>query len=237
MKKIIEKITYSGIEFAENSHDRKCVLIINRMSIVLAILMLSFASLYPVFKKFELLYFSIPFCIAFSLAPWFHSKGWLTFSKWFFTFSPVVCLIIICFYNSIGSGDRFFFFTTAAIPIILFRKTWVIYLVFYVSLAAFLFTTWYQSNYEPMIKLSKELETQYYYFTLTAVFAVLFYVIRYFKRDSDEYEKELEGKNDLITEKNKEITDSIKYAKRIQTALLPSDKYFEKHLNDPKKTE
>lgn len=235
MKKIIEKITYSGIEFAENSHDRKCVLIINRMSIILAILMLCFASLSPIFKIYDLLYFSIPFCIAFSFAPWFNAKGWLTFSKWFFTFTPVLCLLIICFYNSIELGDRFFFFTTATIPIILFRKSWVIYLVFYISVVAFIFTTWYQSNHEPMVRLPKELQIQYYYFTLISVFAVLFYVIRYFKRDSDEYEKDLEEKNDLITEKNKEITDSIKYAKRIQTALLPSDKYIEKHLNNPKK--
>lgn len=235
MKKIVEKITYSGIGFATNSHDRKCILIINRMSIILAILMLLFTAMAPVFKIYDLLYFSVTFCVAFSLGPWFHSKGWLIFSKWFFTFSPVVCLITICFFNSLEMGDRFFFFTTASIPIILFRKTWVIYLVFYISLAAFIFTTWYQSNHEPMIRLPKEMATQYYYFTLISVFAVMFYVIRYFKRDSDEYEKELEGKNDLITEKNKEITDSIKYAKRIQQTLMPSEKYIDKIIKQLKK--
>ncbi|MBA2610514.1 MAG: tetratricopeptide repeat protein [Bacteroidetes bacterium] len=34
----------------------------------------------------------------------------------------------------------------------------------------------------------------------------------------------------LIEEKQKEILDSIHYAKRIQTSLLPSEKYLEKHL-------
>jgi len=39
-------------------------------------------------------------------------------------------------------------------------------------------------------------------------------------------------KNKIIEQKkNKEITDSIHYAKRIQTALLPlSDKYLEKNI-------
>lgn len=46
---------------------------------------------------------------------------------------------------------------------------------------------------------------------------------------------ELEEQKDIVEEKNKEITDSIKYAKRIQTALLPSDRYIEKHINDLKK--
>jgi len=41
----------------------------------------------------------------------------------------------------------------------------------------------------------------------------------------------IEYKNKEIEEKQKEILDSIHYAKRIQTALIPSDKYIEKSLN------
>lgn len=36
----------------------------------------------------------------------------------------------------------------------------------------------------------------------------------------------------LVEEKQKEIVDSIHYAKRIQKALMPSDKYIEKHLSE-----
>jgi serine phosphatase RsbU (regulator of sigma subunit)/Tfp pilus assembly protein PilF len=41
---------------------------------------------------------------------------------------------------------------------------------------------------------------------------------------------EIEEKNHLVEEKNKEILDSIFYAKRIQTALLASDKLLTNHL-------
>ncbi|HWY10191.1 MAG TPA: hypothetical protein VN026_02645 [Bacteroidia bacterium] len=230
VKKLVEKITYSGIDHATNSHDRKCILIINRMSIILSFMMITFAALSPIFKIYDLLYFSVPFCIVFSLAPVFNAIGWLTFSKWFFTFSPVVCLVIVCFYNSIEMGDRFFFLTTATIPIILFRKTWLVYFIFYINLAVFLFTNWYQTTHEPIAKLPKNLAEVYWYFTLISVFAVLFYVFRYFRQGSEDHEKELEEKNDLITEKNKEITDSIKYAKRIQQTLMPNEKQIEKNL-------
>ncbi len=37
----------------------------------------------------------------------------------------------------------------------------------------------------------------------------------------------------IIEEKQKEILDSIRYAKRIQTSLLPSEKYLRKYLNRP----
>ncbi len=43
--------------------------------------------------------------------------------------------------------------------------------------------------------------------------------------------KNLEEKNKLIEEKQKEILDSIHYAKRIQQALLPTQKYISKNLN------
>lgn len=41
-------------------------------------------------------------------------------------------------------------------------------------------------------------------------------------------EKELQTKNALLTEKNKEITDSIRYAKRIQSNILQSQSYISK---------
>ncbi len=234
MKDLLNKISYSGILFAKTSHDKKCILIINRMSIILTIMMFTFVCFAFVFKIYTLLYFTIPFLFAFSSAPLFNAKGWLTFSKWFFALVPVACLIMVCIYNSINLGDRFFFLATATIPILLFRKKWVVYFIFYLNLAAFLFANWYQSHHESILKIPKEVETAYWNFTLVSVFAVIFFAIRYFRGDSEVYEKELEEKNDLITEKNKEITDSIKYAKRIQQTLLPSEKYFEKHLKNLK---
>lgn len=40
----------------------------------------------------------------------------------------------------------------------------------------------------------------------------------------------LEEAQKQLTEKNEEIMDSIRYAKRIQTAILPSDQYIDMHL-------
>jgi hypothetical protein len=50
--------------------------------------------------------------------------------------------------------------------------------------------------------------------------------------------QEIQQQKHLIEEKNKEVMDSIRYAKRIQTALITSDKYISKvilRLNGPEK--
>lgn len=46
---------------------------------------------------------------------------------------------------------------------------------------------------------------------------------------------EIERKKEMVEEKNKEILDSIKYAKRIQDALLPSEKYIDRNLGKSNK--
>jgi len=43
---------------------------------------------------------------------------------------------------------------------------------------------------------------------------------------------EIENQKNLVEEKNKEITDSINYAKRIQHSLLTNQQYFKKHTSD-----
>jgi ligand-binding sensor domain-containing protein/serine phosphatase RsbU (regulator of sigma subunit) len=48
----------------------------------------------------------------------------------------------------------------------------------------------------------------------------------------NERTEELAGKNAELAEKNKDITDSIRYAKRIQEAILPPAAIIKKHLPD-----
>lgn len=69
-------------------------------------------------------------------------------------------------------------------------------------------------------------------FALLAVAISVLFFIRY--RDKKSANLELTKQKKIIEEKNKEITDSIHYAKRIQTTLLPSEKYILKNLNKQK---
>ncbi|MBL7882944.1 MAG: SpoIIE family protein phosphatase, partial [Bacteroidia bacterium] len=67
---------------------------------------------------------------------------------------------------------------------------------------------------------------------------LLFYIYRSYKLKQKANEvitlqkKEVEQQKEIIEEKQKEILDSINYAKRIQYALLASDNFLESHLNE-----
>lgn len=65
---------------------------------------------------------------------------------------------------------------------------------------------------------------------LMALIAAIFIFRSY--RQSKRNAEQLEAKNKIIEEKNKEITDSINYAKNIQEGMLTNEKVFAENLKD-----
>ncbi len=61
------------------------------------------------------------------------------------------------------------------------------------------------------------------------------YLISEFVKAREKAEKQLSDRKKIIEEKQKEILDSIHYAKRIQKTLMPGEKYIEKEIDRLKK--
>ncbi len=232
MKKLFYKILNAGVNFAKDPQETKVILLMNRLAFIMTIMMFVFSALSPLMHLYDMLYFTFPFSIAFILAPYFNHKGWIRFNKYYFTLIPIPLICILCWYNSITLGDRFFFFATATIPVIVFRCKITIFIIFYLNIIAFFAMSWYQNNYDPYVEVPPNLAVQYWCASLFAIFSILYFVVRYFKQGSEDYEKEIEAKNEEISTKNKEILDSINYAKKIQATLLAHNDFLEKHLPD-----
>lgn len=68
-----------------------------------------------------------------------------------------------------------------------------------------------------------------------ALFFVAFRSYRTKQRDNDllaTKNEEISSQKDVIEDKNKHITDSIRYAQNLQAAILPKAELFEKHFSD-----
>ncbi|CAN5438584.1 hypothetical protein BH09BAC5_BH09BAC5_21820 [soil metagenome] len=228
MKKIWDSISNCGVAFTTSAQERNTVQLINRMSLLLAWIMVMFSLLSIVDGMLSILFFSVSFSLGFALPIFLQKIGWLKFAKAFFTFSPLLGITAIGIYNSADMGDKFFFITTSTIPVILYKHKGQRYLFFMFSVIGFYFIWWYQNHFEPVKVFSVQQQQLYWGFALLSVFAIIYYVLQYFRAGNEDYQKELEFKNDIIEEKNKDILSSIHYAKRIQRALLASDKL----LND-----
>ena len=84
----------------------------------------------------------------------------------------------------------------------------------------YLFIKWRERS---LIKSQKELEQKVSEATV---------VIRNQKAEVEKQKEKVENQKILVEEKNKEILDSIEYAKRIQTAILPPARLVNKFLRD-----
>lgn len=221
---LLKEITYAGLSKAKAPINRKGILFINRMSILNTLLMLVFSVTLPFLNQSELLLFTVPFTLLFAIPPLLNYKTYFSFCRYYFSLVPLLFLITVCIHNGAELGDKYLLLTTATIPLVLFRDRSKIYFLFALNVIVFLFITWYQSNYRPMIILPNYIEDIYFLLAQLTVFMVIFFVILYFRGYTDAYEAELEEKNRIISLKNTEIIDSITYAKRLQDAIMPSEK-------------
>lgn len=72
-------------------------------------------------------------------------------------------------------------------------------------------------------------------FVLFSLALLMFFRFRAKKKSAQQlqsYNTEILRQKSLVDEKNKEITDSIHYAKKIQSAILPADSWFENKLGN-----
>lgn len=227
-----KKITVSGLTLANSPHDRKSLLFINKMSVLNCLAMIAFSISAPLFNLSNVLFFTIPFLFAFGLPPYLNKLGKLEFCRYYFAIIPLVFLVGVCIHNSSELGDKYLILTSATLPLILFKNRKTIYLVFGLNVLAFFLITLYQSTFEPLVILPETAQWIYSTFSVLTVFGVIFFIVQYFRTDSEEYEKELEEKNKEISQKNTDIIDSITYAKRLQQAILPPEEEIHNSVPD-----
>jgi sigma-B regulation protein RsbU (phosphoserine phosphatase) len=127
-------------------------------------------------------------------------------SYYYFLFLPVACSIIFdC------------------------RKTILIY--FFISMIFLLGNIYYVENFDPYYRLGP-LMHYFAYPNVTFAGILIFMVVSLFKRENADYAEKIEEQNKALEEKNHEITDSINYAKKIQTALIPAEDEFKTFFSD-----
>ncbi|MBK8927926.1 MAG: SpoIIE family protein phosphatase [Crocinitomicaceae bacterium] len=241
------KISEIGQQHCVTRHDQKVVRMLNRVSFILAIMMIVFAfSVGFFFYHPSSIYIPPAFFIAFILPLWFNHRGYILASKLFFIIIPAIMLTAVSILMGDDGGDKYFLFAISLLPLMMFKKRWVVLVFFEFNVAVFYFIAFYQMHHEPIIQLPSEQVEQYHLFNMLAVFTVLFFIVYYFKGDNDKYEDELQRQNEIISEKiretekqkliieqsHKEITDSINYAERIQRSLMASQNMLDENLKN-----
>jgi hypothetical protein len=107
-----------------------------------------------------------------------------------------------------------------------------------IAISTFFFLRWNMKDKIGFINLPSEFRPMeefvgniilFLLFIITSVFFI------FFKNENHNFQKEILRQKEIIEEKNKDITASITYAKRIQQSLMPTEKYIDKNIKRLKK--
>jgi len=130
-----------------------------------------------------------------------------------------------------GMGTKYFFIPLAFVPFATLRRQSMLVMMA-LPVIAFFAVEQLQEIVPPKVVLAGSAAQVNATVGSLAVFAVCLLIIHHFRRANEKYEEQLTQQKALIEERNKDITDSINYAQRLQKAILPPEESLHALLPD-----
>ncbi|MDQ3046957.1 MAG: SpoIIE family protein phosphatase [Bacteroidota bacterium] len=232
---MIKKILNTG-NFPENSEilNRK-IRIANLIAMITIIVMFIYLplTLYFCYPGDLILNFSF---IAISLLQFFLQSRRKHYPAFYIstTFGFVYFIFASKFYG-LQSNLHFFLLVMCMIVVVLFDNHLIIKGYIVLAILTFFGLLWFlhgQPGSMPLTEEMMKVQNVVTYVNLLILFIIICIFVFFFKNDNLEFQEKVLLQKEIIEEKSKDITDSITYAKRLQDAILPSQKFIEQHLPD-----
>lgn len=131
-----------------------------------------------------------------------------------------------------GANNSYFYFLFLPVACnIMFDSLRVT--IIYVSISAVLMigSVYFIDHYQPYYNLQEWMKS-FSYPNLFFITLLIYLGVRLFKQENQKYSHQIEEQKKVLEEKNQEITDSINYAKKIQSALIPSEEDFNSNFTE-----
>ena len=223
LKSLWRKIGFLGITDHDEFKHREVVLM-NKLVVLSAALMLIAIPLEVLINGWDLVWIEgliVLLCISSLL---FNYLGWFTFAKFYFFIITSAIIFFLGIAIGKGSANELFFFPLCIFPAMLFKNRLVILILSSTAMSLFLLQNYLTSFIPPTVIIPPNIMITIKYIFAVIVFVIVFFEVYYFKSINYRFQQLLGAKNEEIEHKNREIIDSINYAKRIQEAiLLPPD--------------
>ncbi len=233
--RIWQSIGDIGKDHCKTPHDTKSVRFLNYICVVGSVLILlyslqSYAQFN--FKYGRLFLLELSFVPVLSSLLLFTSRGWFNVAKSLGIILNLAYLFLLYISIEIFIGGPYMILITAVLPIIIFQSKWVYSSFFLLHIMVFFITNEYIRNNPPILSIPESELKSVYVSSIIIMFLLLFFSIQYFLSANQFYEKLLQKSKTVIEDKQKEILDSISYAKRLQQAILPPTEFITKNFSE-----
>ena len=226
---IIQKLLNLGI--TEDMHFRLCsrVRIMNASGIIIILIAIFYSSFgffnnYPIIGWLTVIE---ALCVVASMLLNYYNRPHAGFHLLFLSGFIFLCVISFVFGKD---SMTFVFLLFVPVGVIIFfdhRTTMFLYsIISLLGLMAVMVLYHYAEPLYPKLKESALFAVLNFQFTGVLIFLG----VKLFKTENIRFQDLINNQNLLLEEKNKDITSSIHYAKRIQSAMLTQVEVFKKHL-------
>ena len=226
------KISRIGLREGEDIMQFREVILMNRILTLMLLVMCFYLPLEIYLNGFKLAPFGLIMMVLSGLSMVFHHFRFFKTARYYLFAVGIVFIISmgLCVGRSVGNYVTLI--PIVLVAVILFKTNLERWIIFIFTVALYLIQHYLFGIIEPVFIISPE---------NTKIFSVIFFVLAmvltfiagyYLMRTNQEYEHIIIQQKEKMELKNKEITDSINYAKRIQAAILPTNSMLKKHLPD-----
>ncbi len=230
---MLKKILNIGVSKVNDESLNRKVRISNLIAIISIVTMFCFLPL-AIYMRLELALCLILFFSTASLANFIlHSKHKHLTAFYFYTISGYIYFICATLTFGLVSNLHFFMLIMCMIAVVIFDNTTIIKIFIVIAITSFFTLRWYMKNKIGFINLPAEfkpLEENIGSVILFLLFIITSIFFIFFKNENLTFQKDILLQKEIIEEKNKDITASITYARRIQKSLLPTEKYIDKNI-------
>jgi len=246
LNNIWNKISENGIPLEMEDNEKKRIRFLNRILFVIFILSLSFLCVDLIHMVYEGVAITLLTIFTVIIILFLIHKRKYTISKWFSIIFIIAYISLLTILTGKNTGTIIYLIPSVLFPTVIFQNKKTILFLSILIICLFSTLFWITQSIDPTIKLTADIRVIYQFSGTLGVIIVSFLMIWYFRNLNDEYEniiidknKNLIHSNDKVNQqklkleiKNKEITDSINYASRIQNAILPPENKINEYLKN-----
>ncbi|UKN00275.1 SpoIIE family protein phosphatase [Paracrocinitomix mangrovi] len=231
IKKLWRKISFLGIR-EDQEFDQREVVLLNKLVFISSLAIALVIPVEVILNGWELVPYEALVVIVGVITLTLNHLKWYNIARFFFFSIAIGFVFIMGVLVGSGTGNGITFFAIFAAPAMLHRDIRIIILLCAIVLGVYIALPFTQEQFQPVFDISPELKRKFNVVFKVVSMTILFFEIYYFKSINNRFQELLYRKNELIEEKNKEIIDSINYAKRIQDAYLPPISVFEHYFEN-----
>ena len=231
----MKKILNTGVSALNDDQLNRKIRISNLISLITVFVMSGYLPLAFLYSIWGVVLLDSLFFLLSVFNFFLHKKRLHLLSFYISCIYGVIYFSVGTFYYGLDSNLPFFLLIMCMIAIVLFDSMYFLKIYILTVTVVFFLIYIYMKERQGLItfpedmKKAQEMIGLFNLFTLFFVTVVFFL---FFKRDNILFQKTILEQKKIVQEKQKEIIDSITYAKRIQEAILPPQSYWNNNLPD-----